>query len=288
METLFEELQLINCSLLPGELFILLDHCTGWKDALQSYAEDGYHESVTKLGLPQPVFQVGLEDFNVWFEISLPSSSWDSASSGASLHNLIAVKGENISRYQQERWQKIVQERFQEIGDSEYPIYQLLSLHLLPMLHEEFNLTQETKAMKAHSAAEEKALASTVSSAQIVYHALFTSHHLVSPTKRRNLQQWSSSLSIRGFSKVGYPGVIYAEGEHEDVQEFVDNVKAMQWLALRLRFMEPIPNSEKLPLSVGVNIGWKEFQKVGEVIEEMKRIGREKYVVEMGLGSSKN
>lgn len=119
METLFEELQLINCSLLPGELFLFLDHCTGWKDALQSYAEDGYHESVTELGLPQPVFQVGLEDFNIWFEISLPSSSWDSASSGIPLHNLPAVKGENISRCQQERWQKIVQENFQEIGDSE-------------------------------------------------------------------------------------------------------------------------------------------------------------------------
>jgi len=59
----------------------------------------------------------------------------------------------------------------------------------------------------------------------------------------------------------------------------VDNVKGMQWLGLKVRFVEQLdhPNMTRRR--------WIEFQKVGEVVEEMRRIGREKYVVEMGIGS---
>jgi len=82
--------------------------------------------------------------------------------------------------------------------------------------------------------------------------------------------------------------VIYAQGSKEDVEEFVENVKGMQWLALRLRFLEALPDEIKAG-SRGDEAsleGWKELQKVGEVMEEMRRIGREKYVVEMGIGSA--
>ena len=116
------------------------------------------------------------------------------------------------------------------------------------------------------------------------YHVLLTSHHLVSPTKRRNLQQWSSQLRIAGFAKVGYPGVIYCEGAQEQVEQFVANIKAMQWLALRVRFVEPVP----LPGTEwdGARGRWIEFDKVGEVVEERRRLGREQFVVEMGIGSA--
>jgi hypothetical protein len=55
----------------------------------------------------------------------------------------------------------------------------------------------------------------------------------------------------------------------------------MQWLALRVRFVEPVDlaNDEH-------HQGWTEFQKVGEVVEEMKRRGKDKYITEMGIGSS--
>ncbi|KAJ4490056.1 hypothetical protein J3R30DRAFT_3418468 [Lentinula aciculospora] len=122
----------------------------------------------------------------------------------------------------------------------------------------------------------------------VTFHALFTSHHLVSATKRRNLQQWSSALSLSGFAKVGYPGIIYAEGTQESVREYVDNVRAMQWLALRLRFIEPVPKDAGLVKSSPSRRRWSEFQKVGDDMEEMRRIGREKYVVEMGIGSAQS
>lgn len=94
------------------------------------------------------------------------------------------------------------------------------------------------------------------------------------------MQQWSSELSISGFAKVGYPGVIYAEGAQDNVEKFVANVKAMQWLALRVRFVEPVNPGEAYERR------WTEFQKVGEVVEEMTRIGREEFILEMGIGSA--
>ncbi|KAJ4495962.1 hypothetical protein C8J55DRAFT_414473 [Lentinula edodes] len=282
MERLLEELQLIHCSLLPAEIFLFLDHCNSWNDALQSYVSFGYSDSLEKLNLSSPSLHIGLENFNVWFEVTL---------SLVQQQPLVAVKGEDISRDEQEKWQRIVKEKFNDIGDSEYPIYQLFSLHLLPMLHEEadnIHADRETKLLELISAHEDalSLRSSHSSSSKVIYHALFISHHLISPTKRRNLQQWSMSLSISGFAKVGYPGVIYAEGIRENIEEFVDSVKAMQWLALRLRFMEPAPEGVDGYISASQR-RWTEFQKVGDVMEEMRRIGRQKYIVEVGIGSAK-
>jgi len=104
-----------------------------------------------------------------------------------------------------------------------------------------------------------------------------------SVTQWRSLYQWSTSLSFTGFAKLGYPGVIYAEGPRENLEEFVANVKAMQWLALRLRFIEPLPK-EIQAVEPGER-RWVEFEKVGEVVQEMRRLRRKQYVLEMGIGS---
>lgn len=75
--------------------------------------------------------------------------------------------------------------------------------------------------------------------------------------------------------------MIYCEGSREDIEDFVSRVKSMQWLALRLRFVEPIPQTGNPDTRE-----WSEFEKVGEVVEEMRRRGRESFVVEMGIGSA--
>ena len=52
--------------------------------------------------------------------------------------------------------------------------------------------------------------------------------------------------------------------------------------------IEPAPSSngrEKQNIQRGQ---WAEFEKVGEVVEEMGRLGREQFVVEMGIGSAGN
>jgi len=167
-------------------------------------------------------------------------------------------------------------------SEREYPVYELIT-NLVPKLHEAHRAStatsqDDTTPFTVPSQAQD-------ASPERMYHALLSSHHLISPTKRRNMQSWSSQLSVTGFAKVGYPGVIYCEGLQTNVEEFVANVKAMQWLALRLRFLEPLPVVE-------AETGWKdsrrwmEFEKVGEVVQEMKRLGRDSYVVEMGIGSA--
>ena len=62
----------------------------------------------------------------------------------------------------------------------------------------------------------------------------------------------------------------------------------MQWLALRLRFIEPAPSSTATEKQDNQRGQWAEFEKVGEVVEEMRRLGREQFVVEMGIGSAGN
>lgn len=65
-------------------------------------------------------------------------------------------------------------------------------------------------------------------------------------------------------------------------------MKAMQWLALRLRFIEPLSDELLSVQGSDEQRGrWVEFEKVGEVVDEMRRLGRGEYVVEMGIGSAR-
>ncbi|KAJ7157307.1 hypothetical protein C8R46DRAFT_1293863 [Mycena filopes] len=254
-----EELQLIQFTLLPGEILTFLDDEEAlWTQLLQDYADSGGITDNSPQPTAPPRIQVKPRDARVWFEVQLGSVS-------------VSVKGEDATRAEQERWRKLVCEKMDEIGTSDFPAYQLLCLHLLPLLHDETPTIQEQPEQR-HAIGD---------SAGPRFHALFTSHHLISPKKRRSLQQWANALSVAGFAKVGYPGVIYLQGGEDSVEEFVANVKAMQWLALRLRFLEPLPAKDGDACAQG----WTEFEKVGEAVEAMRRLGLEDWIVEMGIGS---
>ncbi|KAG2032972.1 hypothetical protein BDR03DRAFT_709565 [Suillus americanus] len=162
----------------------------------------------------------------------------------------------------------------EKLAENDYSIYQLLCMHLLRKLHEDGHGIDAglSESMDVLDRQSTNHLPETA-----YYHALVTSHHLVSPTKRQSSQRCSSELSISRFAKVGYPGVIYAQGSQENVEELVANVKSMHWLSLKMRFVEPadLANDE-------CHQGRSEFRTVGEVVEEMKRFGRDKYITEMG------
>ena len=154
--------------------------------------------------------------------------------------------------------------------------YDLVTNYLLPILHE----AQDENLREASPQPSVTSNGVHVTGLEDEHSiALFTSHHLISTQKRRSMQSWASALRIRGFAKIGYPGVIYAEGPKSSVDEFVSNIKGMQWLALRLRVLQtvmPLQNSEALG-------DWKEVQKIGEVVEEMKARGRAEHIAELGL-----
>ncbi|RDX46793.1 hypothetical protein OH76DRAFT_1442725 [Lentinus brumalis] len=282
-----EELNLLKCSLLPGELLEFVADSTQWADLLDAYAVDPDCDLPGDLEAP-PHLQLKLEtSSDVWYDVTLPPDYGEALEGRLPV---ISVRGDNLGRAEQERWQRVVADALESVHGSEYPLYELTSTHLFPQLH----AALDKPATARHEPADKKRRPSNPTSPR--YHALFVSHHLKSPQKRRALSQWAHELALAGFAKVGHPGVIYCEGARADVEDFVGRVKSMQWLALRLRFVEPVPvpSSSDSPSSSsaeaeepGQRGRWAEFEKVGEVVEEMRRLGRESFVVEMGIGSAR-
>lgn len=187
----------------------------------------------------------------------------------------------NIDKTEQERWMNIIQQSRKELSDTDFPVYELLSSHLLPLLHEQLSSSPHVIPITNHVSS------SHPPESRPLFHALLTSHHLISSQKRRSFKKWSEEHSLSGFAKIGYPGVIYCTGCQPDVQAFVSKVKNMQWLALHTKFIEPLPIDNK---SVGSTIhrSWKEVEKIGEVVDEMRKYGREEYAYEFGIGSGKS
>ncbi|KAM6497522.1 hypothetical protein JOM56_007995 [Amanita muscaria] len=285
-----EELHLIRCSLLPTETLHFIDqiYAQSWTRILDEYATAMTISDLSASYTVPPTFQIRFNSpgslADVWLEVEMSKS-------GPGKPAMASFRGSGFTRADQGRWQELKLQKEGEVAGADYPTYELLSTHLLPLLHEHFESGTTVNDQEQQSN-DDTDMASTGELEPEIYHTLLTSHHLVSITKRRSLQEWSSSLSISGFAKVGYPGVIYAEGKRDDVEEFVANVKAMQWLALRVRFVEPLLEEPEgigrgKENAKGRRKGWKEFQKVGEVVQEMKRLGRERYVVEMGIGSGR-
>ncbi|KAG1854561.1 hypothetical protein F4604DRAFT_1591137 [Suillus subluteus] len=277
VESQLQELHLIQHSLLPGESFSFVlpaEDSRIWTSLLHSFNTPTALPSLPS-PVPQVKFQVKAVDARISFEVQFPERYPEDSDVNVPF---ISVNGDDMSGDEHRRWRAFVQEKLVEVQGNDYPIYQLLCMHLLPKLHEDEH-SINTGLSESMVVLEQQSTNRLPKTAD--YHALLTSHHLVSPTKRRSLQRWSSDLSISGFAKVGYPGIIYAQGSQENVEEFVANIKSMQWLALRVRFVEPIDltNDEN-------HQGWSEFQKVGEVVEEMRRRGSDKYITEMGIGSS--
>ncbi|EMD32605.1 hypothetical protein CERSUDRAFT_68618 [Gelatoporia subvermispora B] len=281
-----EELHLLKYSLLPGEDITFVpntDDAAWWETTLDAYSRDANVLPAAPLSAPR--FELKIDHAPVRFQIELPPSYGGELDDGTPdvTRPLVSVRGDSISRSEQERWQVLVNETIDELQNSEYIVYELISAHLLPQLHAAYD---NAASGSCSPRSTEPKLPQQPRSER--YHALLTSHHLISPNKRRSLQQWSASLSLTGFAKVGHPGVIYCEGAQEQVEEFVANVKAMQWLALRVRFVEPAPgDSKQAPSDEPRDRPWVELEKVGEVMEEMRRLGRENYVTEMGIGSAR-
>jgi hypothetical protein len=114
-----EELQLIKFSLLPGEVLVFLEHCSVWDGLLEKYADDmEAGESKTVKEIPPVTFQVSLESWNVWFEIGFPRD-YDGLGLRERNAPSVAVKGEDITRKEQEEWAKVVREKLEEIGETE-------------------------------------------------------------------------------------------------------------------------------------------------------------------------
>ncbi|KAL5011312.1 hypothetical protein ScPMuIL_009863 [Solemya velum] len=61
------------------------------------------------------------------------------------------------------------------------------------------------------------------------------SHHIYGKFKRRDLINWAHELNITGFSLPGKPGVICAEGDRDDVQEYWQRVHNLNWKKIAVK-----------------------------------------------------
>lgn len=129
------------------------------------------------------------------------------------------------------------------------------------------------------------------------HHALLISHHLLSSTKRKDLVSLSSQLSLIGFSKTGHPGIMYAVGTKDDLDEWIREVKSWNWLALKVRMTpEPLNVDSLVPSGKGIDAGarggkgrgeWVELEKIAEALEWLRsqESGREQLLLHLGIGS---
>jgi hypothetical protein len=61
-------------------------------------------------------------------------------------------------------------------------------------------------------------------------------------------------------------------------------VKSWQWLALRLRVLEPDPLADGSTANPHKG-KWEELTKVGEAVDWLKKIGKEHLLLDVGIGS---
>ena len=54
-------------------------------------------------------------------------------------------------------------------------------------------------------------------------------HHIYSKNKRKDIINWADELELTGFSLPGKPGVVYVEGDMNNVDEYFSRLKRLQW-----------------------------------------------------------
>ena len=51
----------------------------------------------------------------------------------------------------------------------------------------------------------------------------------------QHIVAWAAELSLGGFSKPGFPGIIICEGQAEDVEDYTARLRSLKWSAMAVR-----------------------------------------------------
>jgi hypothetical protein len=106
VERIVEELYLLKCSLFTNESLLFQDPCdiALWSSWVNEYPElTTVHNHRT---LSAPCFSIFLEDFPLFISVQYSTS--------------VTIKGDGITRSEQEQWQSIIKERMEDVRESEY------------------------------------------------------------------------------------------------------------------------------------------------------------------------
>ena len=123
MERQLEELNLLKYSLLKGEELLFIDNAQAWETLLESYPD---LTSTTLSGitptesndLSSAKFRITAQGSPIHFEVTIPRE-YNGSEPGVNLSQIISIRGDQISRAAQERWQHIVVECAAQLSGSE-------------------------------------------------------------------------------------------------------------------------------------------------------------------------
>jgi len=107
---------------------------------------------------------------------------------------------------------------------------------------------------------------------------LIWTHHLLSTQKRKFIRDRSNSLSLAGYSKPGYPGVIVVEGTSEHVDLFIQELKELRWQALSVKADSTYQNTKLTPKD-----GLYELESMSDLTRELAKVGLEDWFL-TGIG----
>ena len=113
-----EELNLLKYSLIQDEQIHFIPSLSSDANAWTTLL-DSYPDQPEDAALPESAarFQVKCTDVPVWFEIEFPDAK--EGDTFLAVESLVAVRGDGISRTEQERWQQIVKDLAADLTDSE-------------------------------------------------------------------------------------------------------------------------------------------------------------------------
>lgn len=89
---------------------------------------------------------------------------------------------------------------------------------------------------------------------------LIYSHHIISKSKRADIQSLATQLHLTGYLKIGWPGLIIIEGREEDCVDFYDEIRPWSWqyLVVRGEQQEQVASIEQIE-------NWRRFSSFQEV-----------------------
>lgn len=117
-----EEIHLLKCSLLPGESITFDPDFQGideWSALLDSFSQGGDTAQLAAPSSPAR-FRIRAENRSIWFDVELPTGYRDDDSSNVQLP-VVAVRGDELGRTEQEQWQVFMREALlEELKGAEY------------------------------------------------------------------------------------------------------------------------------------------------------------------------
>lgn len=262
------ELDLITATLLPTERLELLAASGDYLRVNDGSILDEHGVLPLQLRLKDERAELGITIKADWpFAVVLGTSGGD-----RTIGEWLKEVSTSFGNDREEEWVTLAPDPHSRlIRAVRYPLYQLITSHLLPCIQSHVE-TPSPPATRSPNCPRKQSLRPA--------RVLFTSHHLLAPSKRRDLASLSHDLRLVGFAKTGHPGVIYAEGDLDDLEAFAREVKSWQWLALRMRLLE------EADIALAEKGRWQEVEKIGEAIDWMSANADPSLLTDLGIGAA--